>query len=94
MGNATEAITVRGLEAGTKKKLRLRAAEHGHSMEEEVRTILRQAVADEAGPPAEEDLGTSIRRRVAKYGGIELELPPHEPVRDPPDFSGPEYDPK
>ncbi|MBN9020885.1 MAG: plasmid stabilization protein [Rhizobiales bacterium] len=90
MSNATESITVRGLEAGTKKKLRLRAAEHGHSMEEEVRTILRKAVSDER----ETDLATAIRRRVAKYGGIELALPPREPVRDPPDFSGPEYDPK
>jgi len=88
MGNATEAITVRGLEAGTKKKLRLRAAEHGHSMEEEVRTILRQAVADEAGPPAEEDLGASIRRRGAQYGGIELARSPPEPGGGPPAGAG------
>ena len=96
MSSATESITVRGLEAGTKKKLRLRAAEHGHSMEEEVRTILRRAVGDEAGNAAraEEDLGTSIRRRVAKYGGIEFELPPRQPVREPPGFSSPDYDPK
>lgn len=90
MSNPTEAITVRGLDAGTKRKLRLRAAEHGHSMEEEVRTIIRKAVS----PPEETDLGTSIRRRVARYGGVELELPPRGPMREPPDFNGPEYDPK
>ncbi len=90
MSNATEAITVRGLDAGTKQKLRLRAAEHGHSMEEEVRTIIRKAVS----PPDEVDLGTAIRRRVAKYGGVELDLPPRGPMRELPDFSGPEYDPK
>ena len=96
MGNATEAITVRGLEAGTKKKLRLRAAEHGHSMEEEVRTIIRRAVGDESARAAreEEDLATSIRRRVARYGGVEFEPRPREPVREPPDFSSPDHDPK
>jgi plasmid stability protein len=89
MNNATEAITVRGLDAGTKRKLRLRAAEHGHSMEEEVRTIIRKAVSGEA----ETDLATTIHRIFSEIGGVELDLPPREPVRDPPDFSGPEYDP-
>jgi len=97
MSNATEAITVRGLDAGTKKKLRLRAAEHGHSMEEEVRTIIRRAVSpEESGTRHSDavDLGTAIRRRVARYGGVELELPPREPVREPPDFNSADYDRK
>ena len=90
MTSATESITVRGLDAGTKRKLRLRAAEHGHSMEEEVRTIIREAVAGTAGT----DLATVIQQLFAEVGGVQLELPPREAVRNPPDFSGPEYDPQ
>lgn len=90
MPTPTEAVTVRGLDPGTKRKLRLRAAEHGHSMEEEVRAIIRNALSR----PEDVDLGTAIRRRVAKYGGVDLELPPRGPMRELPDFSGPEYDPQ
>lgn len=90
MPTSTEAVTVRGLDAGTKRKLRLRAAEHGHSMEEELRAIIRNALSRSE----DVDLGTAIRRRVAKYGGMELELPPRGPMRELPDFTGPEYDPQ
>jgi phosphopantothenoylcysteine decarboxylase / phosphopantothenate---cysteine ligase len=44
-------LTVRQLDDKLKKLLRLRAAQHGRSMEDEVRVILRQA-ADEAGHDA------------------------------------------
>jgi phosphopantothenoylcysteine decarboxylase/phosphopantothenate--cysteine ligase len=44
-------ITIRQLEEGLKQQLRLRAASHGRSMEDEVRTILRAATgATEASP--------------------------------------------
>jgi phosphopantothenoylcysteine decarboxylase/phosphopantothenate--cysteine ligase len=46
-------LTVRQLDERLKKLLRLRAARHGRSMEDEVRTILREA-ADEAGREAHE----------------------------------------
>ncbi|HXF87362.1 MAG TPA: plasmid stabilization protein, partial [Xanthobacteraceae bacterium] len=39
-------LTVRQLDEGTKKRLRLRAAKHGRSVEDEVRSILRAAAAD------------------------------------------------
>jgi phosphopantothenoylcysteine decarboxylase/phosphopantothenate--cysteine ligase len=42
-------LTVRQLDDGLKTRLRLRAARHGRSMEDEVRTILREA-AEGAGP--------------------------------------------
>jgi hypothetical protein len=38
-------ITVRNLPAEVKRRLRLRAAQHGHSMEAEARAILAEAVA-------------------------------------------------
>ena len=38
-------ITIRQLDESLKQQLRLRAASHGRSMEDEVRTILRTAAA-------------------------------------------------
>ena len=77
-------ITVRNLEEGLKQRLRIRAAEHGKSMEEEVRDILRAALKQQ--PATGEDLFRAIRARVEPLGGIELELPPREPIREPPSF--------
>lgn len=34
----------------------------------------------------EKGLGSRIRARFAPLGGIELELPPREPIREPPRF--------
>ena len=76
-------ITIRKLDDGVKTRLRLRAAENGRSMEEEARVILREAVASGAGP---DNLAAAIRARFAPLGGVELELPPREPAREPPRF--------
>ncbi len=77
-------ITIRRLDEETKARLRLRAAAHQHSMEEEARTILRTALL-QPETPSSRDLATAIRRRLEPLGGIELELPPREPIRDPPE---------
>jgi plasmid stability protein len=77
-------ITIRNLDEETKQKLRVRAAEHGCSMEEEARNILRAAVEHEPGE--ELDIVASFRRIFAPLGGVELELPPRGPMREPPDF--------
>ncbi len=51
-------ITIRQLDEGVKKRLRLRAARNGRSMEDEVRAILRTAAsgaevqAERPGPAA------------------------------------------
>ncbi|MBO9456648.1 plasmid stabilization protein [Paracoccus sp. R12_1] len=76
-------ITIRNLEDDVKRRLRIRAAEHGRSMEEEAREILRQVVGQER--PAH-NLAAAIRARIAPLGGVELDLPPHEPMRQPPAF--------
>lgn len=76
-------ITVRNLDGEVKSRLRTRAAEHGRSMEEEVRMILRQAVDLEPEP---ENLASFIHDCFAPFGGVELELPPREPMREPPIF--------
>ena len=81
---AMASITIRNLDDDVKTRLRMRAAGHGRSMEEEARTILRDAVDRQPEP---ENLAQFIRQCFAPLGGVELDLPPREPMRDPPQFS-------
>ena len=76
-------ITIRNLDDDVKTRLRVRAADNGRSMEEEARLILRDAVGRKT-PPA--NLARAIRARIAPLGGVDLELPPREPGREPPSF--------
>ena len=46
-------ITVRNLDDGLKRRLRIRAAENGRSMEQEAREILKAALEEEAGARTE-----------------------------------------
>ena len=78
-------ITIRNLDEDVKSRLRLRAAEHSRSMEEEVRTILREAVGRKKRVPR--NLAEFTRECFAPLGGVSLELPAREPMRKPPDFS-------
>lgn len=64
-------LSIRKLEDDTLQRLRIRAARHQVSMEEEVRRILRQSVM----PP------TRLGSLAASYfgeDGVELELPQRE----------------
>jgi antitoxin FitA len=63
-------VIVRNLDESVKRKLKQRAARHGHSMEQEIREILRNAVKDERRP--RKGLGTEI---VELFKGIGLEEP-------------------
>jgi antitoxin FitA len=63
-------ILVRNLDDTVKRKLQRRAARHGHSMEEEIRDILRDAAKDEGRP--RKRLGTEIAEL---FKGIELDRP-------------------
>lgn len=76
-------ITIRNLDDDVKRRLRIRAAGHGRSMEEEAREILREVVGEER---RSQNLAAAIRARVAPLGGVDLDLPPREPMRDPPAF--------
>ena len=76
-------ITIRNLDDGVKTRLRVRAADNGRSMEEEARLILRDAVSRGKSP---RNLASAIRARLAPLGGVDLELPPREPGREPPSF--------
>ena len=76
-------ITIRNLDDDVKTRLRVRAAGHGRSMEEEARLILRKAVEHKTAPL---NLASAIRARIEPLGGVDLELPPRELMREPPDF--------
>lgn len=76
-------ITIRNLDEDVKKGLRMRAAGNGRSMEEEARLILREAVSTRADS---RNLADIIGDRFAPLGGVDLELPPREPGREPPEF--------
>jgi len=77
-------LTIRNFDETLKACLRIRAATNGRSMGEEAREILRAALNPE--PAVRGNLAEAIRARFAPYGGVELELPTREPMRDPPSF--------
>jgi len=70
-------LTIRGLDPGTHARLRISAAQHGRSMEAEVRAILQERFPS---TPVASGLGTRIHDRVARLGGIELESPDRSEV--------------
>lgn len=59
-------LVVRNLEKDVKARLKRRARRHGHSMEEEARAILRNAVSTEGA--ASVRLGSRLRARFAGLG--------------------------
>jgi antitoxin FitA len=81
-------LTIRDLDDTVKQGLRMRAARHSRSMEEEVRQILRQAIEGETLAPPQQDLASRIRARMETIGGVELKIAPRELPREPPDLSG------
>ena len=76
-------LTIRRLDLAVKERLRVRAAQRGHSMEEEARRILGEALTVRAEPANAFD---RLRRHFADIGGVELELPSRSPGREPPSF--------
>ena len=63
-------LTIRDLEDSLMLSLRMRAARHSRSMEEE----------------AQQNLASRIRARVAAVGGVEMRIAPRELAREPPDL--------
>ncbi len=74
-------MTIRNIDDQLKARLRVQAAMHGRSMEDEARDILRTALSAESVQAA--SLVTAIRARVEPLGGIELDLPEREAIRAP-----------
>lgn len=82
-------LLIRNFEDELKTELRVRAARGGRSMEEEARQILRRELAPQ-GPPKRtfDNLADAIRTRFEPFGGVDLDIPPRTPMREPPDFGG------
>lgn len=76
-------LTIRNLEPAIKDKLRLAAAAHGRSMEEEIRTILRHVMSK---PIGETGLGSRIHARFVALGGWDLSAPIREQTPRAPAF--------
>jgi antitoxin FitA len=88
MGNS---LLIRNLAEDVKAELRVRAVRNGRSMEEEARLILAAALAPPAIRLASDglpwSLGETVRMFFGPENGIDLDLPPREPMREPPDSS-------
>ncbi len=77
-------MTIRNIDDATKARLRVRAAQHGRSMEDEARDILKAALSAEVARRS--DLGQAIHERFAALGGVDISLPSREPIRSPPNL--------
>jgi plasmid stability protein len=75
-------LRIRDLDEQTLARLRVRAARHGRSVEDEVADLLRRAL--DPAHDQDRDLGAAIHGRFRRLGGIALRLPARGPVRQPP----------
>ncbi|MDU9051099.1 MAG: hypothetical protein Q3M30_19835 [Candidatus Electrothrix sp. Rat3] len=69
-------LTIRNLDPTVKKGLRIQAARHSCSMEEEARRILR---AETLQPVVKKGLSSLVQQKFEPIGGIDI-----EPVRSAP----------
>lgn len=77
-------MTIRDIDEKLKAKLRIQAARHGRSMEDEARDILRTALSIE--PSRAKGLVEAVRARIEPFGGVELDIAPREAIREPIEF--------
>lgn len=75
------ALTIRNVDDATKAALRVRAAQHGVSMEEEARRILRVAVSHTPSPTP---MGQRLLERFARAARGDFILPERRVPRVPP----------
>jgi plasmid stability protein len=79
-------ITVRNLDDKLKASLRLRAARHGLSMEQEVRNILQHSLETEPEEASGLSFGQRVNQRFKGLAADELTLPARQPARAAPHF--------
>ncbi len=82
-------ITIRNLDDSLKASLRLRAARHGLSMEQEVRNILQSTLAGEPSSSSGLDFAMRINQRFQGLGADDLPVPNRQGARTPPAFDKP-----
>lgn len=81
MGVTMASMTIRNIDDRLKARLRVQAAQHGRSMEDEARDILRAALSSE--PARAPSIVDAIRARIEPFGGVDLEIASREPSREP-----------
>ena len=72
-------MPIRNIDDAVKNRLRLRAAMHGRSMEDEACDIPRSALSTEI--PRPRNLGQAINERFGALGGVDLPALPREAIR-------------
>ena len=73
-------LVVRNLDEDVKRRLRMRAARHGRSMEAEVRAILEDSVRQQ------DSFAEALMGAFGDLGGVELDLPARVAQPRPVDF--------
>lgn len=74
------AIMVRNLDEDVKRRLRMRAARHGRSMEAEVRAILEETVREQ------DNFAEALMETFGGLGGVDLEVPSRTAQARPMEF--------
>lgn len=82
-------ITIRNLDDNLKARLRMRAARHGLSMEQEVRNILQSTLAADSGSLSGLEFALRINQRFKGLGADDLPMPERTPARAVPDLGKP-----
>lgn len=77
-------MTIRNIDDSIKKRLRVRAAINGRSMEDEARDILRSALSTDE--PRPRHLGQAIHERFGALGGVDLPDLRRDAIRPPVEF--------
>jgi plasmid stability protein len=80
------AITITNIDNAMRLRLQARAAKHGHSIEAEARDILHAVLNEDEVTSSSLNLYEAIRSLVEPLGGMDLVIPPRQPVRQPPLF--------
>ena len=81
-------LTIHSVDTALKDCLRVVAAAHGRSMEEEVRVILRNVLAQ---PVSQAGLGSRVHARFAVLGGADFALPVRTDQARPVNFESPDF---
>lgn len=84
-------VLIRNVDEALHSRLKASAASHRRSLEEEVRELLRAAVARQGTSPRE-NLVDIARRLFGREHGVDLGIPSRgsAPASTPPDLSGPD----
>lgn len=78
-------ITIHQLEPDLSHRLEQRAAQHGRTIEAEIKSILSSVLIPEPSPQV--DLATAIDRRFADLGEFEIPETPRDAMRAAPNFA-------